>query len=248
MYLQRIHRLFDSLRSPSRTTVDINHCVHYCAFRYGHDEFHPYETYVRRLHDGDPPDELRAQFVDFLRNYRPKDLGEALGVSLERRYPMWLYPWSKPWHFLNPRNKSGWLKDPSTVPDIITHFSPNGISGSLIEKEFSWLQNAYHSISIQGYLPEQYGYPRGKLLISELGTRCLLLDGNHRVSVLSALGIANVSIQYFPSDNVYLGKLSMWPGVKLGIFSANDAERVFYAYFTGNTKFRVGVGNVAVVD
>jgi len=70
--------------------IPIRNCVHFCGFRYGHGDYNPYESYATRLHYGENLDAIRDQFIDFLQYYRPRDMGQALGISLSRNYPLWL--------------------------------------------------------------------------------------------------------------------------------------------------------------
>ena len=79
-----------------RRTVAIADCVHFCAYRYGRGETNPYEQYAIGLAAGDPLDAVRSRFVDYLQHFRPRDLGEALGVDLSRAYPLWALPWRSP--------------------------------------------------------------------------------------------------------------------------------------------------------
>lgn len=229
--------------------LEVSDCVHYGCFRYGHNEYHPYETYVRRLHRGDPPEDIRTELLEFLRGYRPRWLDQAIGISLPRQHPLWLFPWHPLWKFLTTGASSGWYSAPGRVPDIITSFSTAGIPRSLLEQEHGWLENTYHSIAQQGYLPNEYGYPTGRLLIGTGGKRaCLLLDGNHRVSAISALGHSTLTVEVAHNHTVRLDQLERWPGVRAGFFAREEAESVFMAYFSGNRSYRMGDGNVHVID
>jgi hypothetical protein len=241
---------------PNYIQVKIKQCVHYSAFRYGHNEYHPYESYIIRLNKGETLQDIRFEFLQFLKAYRPRDMGEALGIRLSKRYPMWIYPWN-PLRFkgisfliysfnlwLKLKNISGWHANAKEIIDIITHFSEEGIPKANIEKEYGWLHGAYDSIKKNSYLPEKYGFPYGRLLINEDGRiACLVYDGNHRVSTLSALGYDSLLVEYSESENVYLRELQQWPLVKNGYYREYDARLLFEAYFNGNHNYKVGVLN-----
>lgn len=227
---------------------DVSECVHYCAFRYGHSEYHPYESYLLGLHQGVPQETLRAEFERFLKVYRPRTLGQALGLNLNCAYPLWLFPWSRFWKFWRDKTHSGWYSDPRRVPDIITHFSESGIPGDMVEQELTWLLGAYRSIATQGYQPDKFGFPVGRLLDGgAAGRACLILDGNHRIASLSALGYESVYVRCARWDTVVLDKLETWAGVKNGFFSKEDAEQIFMAYLTGNRNYRISNGEVPIV-
>ena len=75
--------------------IPLDGCVHYGAFRYGRGEDHPYETFVRLLGTENGSWRARRWLVEFLRYYRPEHLGEALGVELSTRQPLWSFPWGR---------------------------------------------------------------------------------------------------------------------------------------------------------
>lgn len=219
-------------------TVPIARCVHYGAFRYGCGAFNPYENYAKAFAAGGDVGEARARFIDFLQHYRPADFGAALGIALSRRHPLWSFPWAHP-----PAEKpgvAGWFDAPEDVPDILTHFSPSGIPRARIEEEFAWLERALTSIRAQGYQPGRFtGHIEArKLVAADGGARYLITDGNHRLSALSALGQESVVIRYRWRMTAHEAGLTRWPQVAAGLFSPEDARRVFRAYFEGNERVR----------
>lgn len=233
-----------------KAEVAISECVHYCAFRYGHDEYHPYQTYIRRLHRGDPIEAIRREFIDFLLHFRPRHMGAALGVDLSRAYPLWAYPWSRPWTLLRTRRGAGWHPRARDVPDVITHFSDAGISTARIEMEYGWLHGAYDALTREGYRPDRYGCPRVQVLEGEQGRRAyLVLDGNHRISTLVALGHRSLEVEHDPRESLRIRDLDRWWGVRLRKYSREDARRVFGAYFAGNQRVRTPGATVpGIVD
>lgn len=236
-------RLLFGAGTSSTIEVDINQCVHYCGFRYGCGEYHPYETYIVRLHHKEPLEKIRDEFLQFLKFYRPRDFGQLLGVDLSRQYPLWLYPWRsrlKYWYakYRHTSAMSVWYASPDKIPDIITHFSSTGVPRRMIEKEYGWLHGAYESISVEGYKPEKYGYPHAQLLHGYDGEiACLMLDGNHRVSALSALGYESLVVKYHKSKSIHIQHIDDWTGVKTGFYTKNDALKIFNAYFVGNADY-----------
>ena len=219
----------------------INECVHFAGFNYGRGTYHPYESFVARLHKGDALTDIRAQFETFLCRYRPRHFGEALGITLGRKYPLWLFPWSRFWRYWRIDTNAAWFTDPCDIPDIITHFSSRGIPREMVDKEQNWLFRAYESISKIGYCPESFGYPSGRVLLAADGARaCIILDGNHRVSTLSALGYSTVDIRCWPWNIVRQDALDDWPGVRNGYFARQDAEKIFLAYFQDRQSYACG--------
>lgn len=211
--------------------VRIADCVHYCGFRYGRGEFNPYENYVVGLASHSTRDSLRAAFIEFLRYYRPRDLGEALGTRTERPIPLWLLPW-KSWRKL--ARPGAWSESPEAIVDIMTHFSPKGIPLWQIEREYFWLEQAWETISTKGYQPERYSYINVFELHGPTESRFLVLDGNHRLSALAALGEREVIVRQLPWSRAHRACARYWPLVLSGHITLEDALRIFDAYFNGN--------------
>lgn len=218
--------------------MDIKQCVHYCGFRYGHGEYHPYETYITRLHNEEPLENIRDEFKQFLKFYRPHDFGQLLGVDLSRQYPLWLYPWSSRLRYWRTRETSGWYASPDRIPDIITRFSDAGVPVRNVEKEYGWLHGAHESISAEGYRPEKYGYPHAQLLHGYDGKiACLMLDGNHRISTLSALGHESLVVKFHKNKSIHVENVDEWTGVKKRFYTKDDALSIFNVYFSGNPDY-----------
>jgi hypothetical protein len=216
--------------------VPISASVHFCAFRYGCGDYNPYETYATALARGDPVGPARARFVEFLRHYRPAHFGEALGVQTQRMYPLWFYPWSRR---AGPVD-AGWLDGPDDCPDILTHFSQRGVARRRIDQEFAWLERALASIREYGFQPQRF---RSRIIARRLMRQdgCsawLLLDGNHRVAALSALGHTHVTLKHLPGATVREARLARWQQVRRAAYEAADAKTIFQAYFNGNQRPR----------
>lgn len=225
-------------------TVPVADCVHFAGFHYGRQEVNPYENYVSVLVQGETVERARRQFVGLLQHYRPRHLGEALGVKLEREYPLWCYPWSR-------RSPApAWRENPAELPDIITHYSPRGILRSRIDEEFGWLERCLESIREVGYKPAQFsGDPEARRLVScDGGVRYVIHDGNHRLAVLGALGVKTVVVRQVPLMSVREGDLSRWPGVTGGRFTPKDARAIFRAYFEGRENARTTEEPAWVLD
>lgn len=248
MFLQKIKNFIKKPIPEKITTVNvsIDSCVHYCGFRYGREEYNPYETYIRDLHFAGK-DIARKKFITFLQYYRPHTMAEAVGINSTINSPLWLYPWDKNLQseFSNQR---GWCEDPNDCPDIITHFSAKGILRFRIEQEFAWLENAYYSIKKMGYLPEKYNnfIEVMQLLKNDGQSSFLVLDGNHRISALSVLGEKEASCQIL--KKIYENNAEQWPGVKEKLFSHKDALAIFNAYFYGNHKYITAKEPAAIID
>lgn len=213
--------------------VAISDCVHYCAFRYGRNEFNPYEQYIVGLSEGRPVADLRQKFMDFILHYRPNYIGEALGISGCEPVDLWLLPW-KSW--LKLFKRGGWQSSAHDAVDIMTHFSVEGVSWMMICKEFEWLERAWVSISENGYQPDRYGYIEVFELRKGADSRFLVEDGNHRLSALHALGFKRVKVIHRFMHKANHSYLRFWPLVLSGHISKADALAILNAYWCGNNR------------
>jgi hypothetical protein len=236
--MQNQLRLFvRNLISPKKVRdVGINSCRHYCGFRYGDESVtNPYQDYIVGLYKGIDKPILRERFIHFLSVYRPHNIDEALNIKLSKPYALWIFPWGKytEKHF---NSVSNWVEDPLDVPDIITHYSENGIYQFRIEEEFVWGEKALRSIEKHNYAPNKFNsYIEACKLVDKNGNFCfLILEGNHRLSALFATGQTT-----FKCDirlTIYEKDVRQWASVKAGYFSEQDAIDILRAYVGGNTK------------
>lgn len=214
--------------------VPIAECVHYGAFRYGCGDVNPYEDYATALVRREPLVLARERFVDFLCHYRPRDFGEALGVELGGRHELWHFPWEAE------TPAAAWVAEPDDAPDIITHFSERGILRFRIEEEFLWAEKLFHSIGRHGFRAKAGERPIEAREFWAAGgaKRYLITDGNHRVSALAAIGKKTVVVRSAPWAAVRETACTEWPRVRDGSCTAEDALRIFRAYFNGNHRTR----------
>lgn len=219
--LSALLRPLESIR-----TVPIDHCYHYRGFRYGGFGNNPYEDYCVGLAQSRSIVELRATFADTVLNCRPRSFGEALQIELGD-IPLWHFPW-------NHRRRSpspDYIDDPHDNPDIMCHYCTKGVLASQINREFVWLEQAVANMRDEGYRPEARGYIRCLQLSREQRSSYLVLDGNHRLGALHALGLQFVKVAIGPLLRVKRETSGRWPRVRDGTFSAVDALRVFDRYF-----------------
>lgn len=210
--------------------VPIRDCVHFCAYRYGHNEPNPYERYAISLAAGLPIAEIRENFIDTIARYRPRNLGQAIGAPLSMPYPLWWLPWRTPEQV---KRSPGWVASTDKVADIMTHFSEQGIPRGMLEREFRWHENAFDSLYANGYQPDLYSYITARELQAERSSY-LLVDGNHRLSSLSAMGLESVRIKLPLGTAVVRSNAQSWPLVRAGMVTLNDALAIFDAYHFGN--------------
>ena len=208
-----------------RLSVNIQDCVHFRGFRYGGFGNNIYEDYVVGLAENAPRNSLRETFTRRVLAYNGHDFASALNIPLTRDYSPWIYPWTL-------RSMSQKVTPPSAHdnPDIICHHSLQGVLASHINREFQWLERAFAAMK-EGYKPEQRGYVCLMRMKGREGTRYLVLDGNHRIAAMHALGIGEVmaDVQTPILASIHLSRL--WPGVLCGTYLHDDAVAIFQRYF-----------------
>lgn len=211
--------------------VAIADCVHFCGFRYGRNEFNPYENFIWGLATGVPVAQLRERFLDFILHYRPPHLGEALSVVTSKPTPLWWLPW-KSW--LKLLRAQGWQESAAGVVDILTYFTPRGVEWHRIEEEFFWMERALTTMREFGYQPKRFGYINVFELRGDGVSRFLVVDGNHRLSALHALGHSRALVRQGPFCRATRKHARLWPLVLSGHVPLQDALAIFDTYITGN--------------
>lgn len=234
--LKRILKKIQYNASKQIISIPINHCRHYCGFRYGCNSFNPYEQYILGLHNNQSLELLRQRFEDFLMYYRPQNFGEVFGIEVSKHIPLWIYPWHNTSDFdIN----NGWLESVDDVIDIITHFSHQGVKRSQINQEYKWLEGAYHSISSIDYQPQKYDYIEVlKLTRQDNQSVFVVKDGNHRLSSLVALGHSEVLVKSYAIEQIKEQDCYNWKQVQLGNYTVEDALKIFNIYFAGSEDFK----------
>jgi hypothetical protein len=216
--------LLDSVRTVREVPID--HCSHYRGYRYGGYGDNPYEDYVIGLARNDSVDALRQHFAWLVLHCRARTMAEALHVDLPPDWPLWAYPWARG------RVPAGTPSMSAAAnPDVMCHFSPEGVLASHVNREFAWLESAWHSIKVSGYLPGQYGYIRCMELSRGEESRYIVVDGNHRISALHATGRTTVAVQVLRLRQVRREDAAKWRRVRDGSIDLESALRIFDRYF-----------------
>jgi hypothetical protein len=243
----RLRRLIDGpvAPRPQLVSIPIDRCRHFNGYKYGSSAFNPYENYIVGMHRGLDREVLRDRFEDFLRYFRPRDLGQLLQVALSNQVPMWVYPWDANAPI---RPNGGWVNDVDSVVDIITHFCEQGIQRSKIDGEYVWLERAYHTIATMGYEPRRFSYITVIELRDHDESVFIVKDGNHRLSSLVAFGHTHVLVASDENETVDVRRRASWPHVVSGLYSPTEAQTLFHAYFKGVDDFPRATVPATILD
>lgn len=169
---------------------------------------------------------------DFLKNFSPTSICDLCdnGGRVNSNFPLFMYPWGT---FRIGEISS--CKDPSTS----RFCGPS--SDEFIKEEFDRTIALYKRIKKNGYRPWLFGntFIGGAFLIRNNGDRrFVVLQGNHRIAILSHLGYERITVRNVKG---YMGVIKEscidnWLLVKLGKCSESAARAVFDLYFKDNTK------------
>ena len=146
------------------------------------------------------------------------------GVTFEDPLPLFVYPWS---------NSDTSKKDPR-------HSRFCGPSTNrFVEEEFRRTISLYEEIKSQGYTPRKYPHSMisGTFLISSNGQkRFIVMQGNHRMAILSHLGLEKIIVRASSWNSAFVREeeLCSWPNVKNARCSVEHAEKVFNYFFMEN--------------
>lgn len=217
-------------------TVFLADCVSYHGFHYHQASEHPLQKYALGLVRGADIRALRAQFIEFLRFYRPINAAQALGLpSLDPNLPSLIYPWKRALDS-DFAGRRCWHATPAQCGDILTSFCESGIPSYRIEEEWMWAERAHDSLRARGYQP-RYGLLRAHTLHACDGRVAhLLLDGNHRAAALCAQGVQTVRLLSDTRWQIHERNVDEWPGVKSGQFSRASALQIFRGLIEGNAR------------
>ena len=158
----------------------------------------------------------------FHNRFRPRTFFDISGIIGSEVLPVFVYPW-------------GTFSDGSTRSTKNVRLSRflGPSDQSLIRSEIAAIVSLRGAIKKHGFNP--YRYPNsdinGTILVPADGSRrvCVVMQGNHRVSVMAHLGFPHVFIKPGVTclDYVYEKELNSWPLVKEGIISADIALKIF---------------------
>ena len=226
------------LEQPRAAAVE--RCYHFRGYRYGGFGNNPYEDYIVGLASGRDIQDLRHAFAQAMLRTAPRTMSEALGIDIDD-IPPWQFPW-------DPAPRAAWqpIVDPALNPDIVCHACEAGVLASHINREFAWLEASFRSIKTDGYRPQALGYIRCLCFIAGEESSYLVLDGNHRIAALHAIGVRNVSVKLAPRP-VRRAEVERWPRVKDRTYDKTSALRVFDRYFAQHNPPLRGTTPISLV-
>ena len=230
-------------KDPYRTplSVPITSVTSRVGFSYAEDGWHPF---VQTLKEYIANPELRYEDSSLARlyhQYRPQNMQEVLLDHIETpqmpfcdwlpKYELITWLW-----VLNKRNNVLHQDSLTSKPNAggWIFFGPH--TQEYGRKEFQRLIGVYESIKHQGYRQElaDMDSVNGYFLKKGTDIRFVLLQGNHRVSALKALGYSDVSVLIRKAHPAVIdhAKLHKWTKGSGGIYPLPLVENIFESLFS----------------
>lgn len=207
------------------------------------------DTVVQILRDesleyGDSP------LYRFYDRWRPRNAAETLGLDPEGASPVLTglppYAGFAPWYSQHPlrfvkvrlrtlrEDNQAYGKDLGAEHGTVLNGPLSVEKGRL---ELDRLREITKSIRHRGYLlPDSaQDHIPGHLMIRDSTWRVMIRNGNHRASVLAALGWSKVPILIASSVGGHprRAEAGSWPNVRRGVFTEEEAQSVFDRIFDG---------------
>jgi hypothetical protein len=162
----------------------------------------------------------------YLKNYCPGNISDLAGCKRDSsNIPLFYYPWGMSFRQSGIVEKNVWQS---------RFCGPS--SDVFIEEEFKRIIALYMNMKKTGYKPwrTNNGFIGGSFLLKNNGQkRFVVLQGNHRMAVLSFLDKKRLSVRtikgYLPV--VKESEVKEWPFVKNGLFTEDEALKIFNLFF-----------------
>jgi hypothetical protein len=171
----------------------------------------------------------QTSLYSFLKNFSPNSICELLDDNLNcDNLPLFNYPWGT-------FRKNEYFSTKNPLNSRFCGPSEN----SFIKEEFHRTISLYKEIKKSGYKPWKYGntFIGGTFLINREGeTRFIVLQGNHRLAILSHLNYNKIAVRNVPGyiAKIFEKNLDQWSLVKKCKCSSEMAHKVFSLFFKEN--------------
>jgi hypothetical protein len=243
--------------APALIDVPLDRCrwMGASSFSYARSGGHPY---VRTLLDYEAgvTDYARSSLKAWWHAWQPRTLAAFFGFSADDCHALLndsppvhdVVPWS-PERAVDYLRRRGWLEDAGYRALAAEGCPPASSCGPKPdwygEARFDHLIRVYERIKTLGYRPRTSAripyvrqHPVGQVLLRGAHWRVVMLNGQHRAAVLSALGHATAPVIVHAgiargAGAVRRDEAEHWPLVRAALFTLSQARTIFDAVFDG---------------
>lgn len=211
--------------------INIEQAVTIFGRQFSEEGFHPIVQTIREYQVNEDISVENTSLYRYHNKFTPEDMCQAFGYDSSMcGLPLFVFPWGK---FRLGCNK---LKDP-----LKSRFCGPTELGR-IEKEFIDSINLYLDIKDNGYqIIRRRSVIGGTFIINKKNDkRFIVLQGNHRISALAALGHKKVLVYTMGGylNKIEEHKIESWKEVRKGSCSKKLALAIFHSFFNGKGNFR----------
>lgn len=209
-----------------QSRVPLHQITNIFGVRFGENSSHFMVRYLESHHELKSNISKSFAIAQYHKSFSPTSLGESLGLPLENDLPLFVYPWGV---FGTGASKSN--------KNVLNSRFCGPSERELVSTEEEALLELHDVIKRDGYRPTEYPnrFIQGVWLVREDGRRkFVVLQGNHRVAVMSYLKFEKVAVRndMFKIGEVREKDIDNWVMVRNEHISRKEAKLVFDCFFT----------------
>ena len=203
----------------------INPAAAVTIFAQAFDSNHFIVKFLKEYDENPDLDILSSSLGLFHRGFCPTSTEHALNLPESSCHRVFTYPWG----VFGNENKL------STKGCLNSRFCGPSTNDFIISEGLSIIK-LYGDLKLSGYKPMRFpnSFIQGVWMVRKGGDRkFIVLQGNHRLAILSHLGLMRVDVRcdQFVTRYVKEASASNWPEVISGNVSLSDASSIFNVYF-----------------
>ena len=197
-----------------------------CSF--GPKGWHPIISTLQEYDKNQKITYNKTTLYQYHKNFTPKETNYFIPSVLNTKLNLFIYPWG---------TFNGGLLHSTKVVQNSRFCGPS--SDQFISDEFDRIILLYNELKKHGYKPRKYpnSYIGGTFLKRENGDyRFIVMQGNHRLSILSHLNYSQITVRLIPESLKFIkeSNITNWVAVKSGNCKIDDARKVFNFFFEEN--------------
>jgi len=221
-----IGNIYRSISSPwAQYQFNVSDISNLFGCNFGLNGWHPIKETIKEFDLNNSINPQDTTLWKYHKNFEPKSISYFIDFDIDCDLPTFVYPWGT--------FNSGEI----TSKKIISESRFCGPStDKFIYEEYNQIIKLYKKLKLEGYRPKEFpnSYIGGTIMKAESGDmRFIVMQGNHRLSILSYLGIEKIDVRLISNAIHFVNEseISSWPLVKNKTCSVKDARKIFNFFF-----------------